>query len=240
MKGARLEVRTLFISTLEQHLNDLIQSIEDAGVEVLDVMASPIAASFVTLTRAQKKAGCVLANIGAETVSIAVFENNIPISLQVFPIGSTDITNDIALGLKIHLEDAEDIKHGALTGVSYERKQLDDIIRARLSDIFELIEAHLKKLGRSALLPAGIVITGGGSGITSIEDIARAMLALPSRIAVPNVGGTTHGELDDPSWSVAYGLCVWGSSADQGESTGIQLAKKARSKVAAWLRQFLP
>jgi cell division ATPase FtsA len=70
----------------------------------------------------------VLANIGAETVSIAVFENNIPVSLEIFPIGSTDITNDIALGLKVPLEEAEQIKIGAITGSSYPRKKLEEII----------------------------------------------------------------------------------------------------------------
>jgi cell division protein FtsA len=102
-------------------------------------VASPIAASLITLTKAQKIAGCVLANIGAETVSIAVFENNMPVSLEIFPIGSTDITNDIALGLKVPLEEAEQIKIGAITGSSYPRKKLEEIIFARLSDIFELI-----------------------------------------------------------------------------------------------------
>jgi len=100
MKGAKIEVETLFVTCLDQHLDNLISAVEQTGVAVEDVMASPLAGSLVTLTRAQKIAGCVLANIGAETVSVVVFENNIPISLKIFPIGSTDITNDIALGLK--------------------------------------------------------------------------------------------------------------------------------------------
>src|SRR5581483_3771638 len=99
MKGAKLEVRTLFVTSLSHHLNDIISAVEKAGVEVEDVMAAPLAASLVTLSKTQKIAGCVLTNIGSETVSIVVFENDIPISLEVFPIGSNDITNDIALGL---------------------------------------------------------------------------------------------------------------------------------------------
>jgi cell division protein FtsA len=152
MKGNKLEVKTLYITCLEHHLNDIIQAVEEIGISVQDVMASPIAASLVTLTKSQKIAGCVLANIGAETVSIAVFENNIPVSLEIFPIGSTDITNDIALGLKVPLEEAEQIKIGAITGSSYPRKKLEEIISARLSDIFELIEAHLKKNGQKRII----------------------------------------------------------------------------------------
>jgi len=114
MKGVKLELDALFLTALEQHLNDLIAAVEDVGVSVIDVMASPLAGSFVTLTKAQKIAGVVLANIGAETLSVAVFENDVPISVKVFPMGSTDITHDIALGLKISIEDAEQAKRGAL------------------------------------------------------------------------------------------------------------------------------
>ncbi len=79
MKGTKLEVKMLFITCLEAHLNDLLEAVDQAGIEVVDCLASPIAASFVTLSKTQKIAGCVLANIGAETISIVVFENNIPI-----------------------------------------------------------------------------------------------------------------------------------------------------------------
>ena len=143
MKGVKLETKALFVSCIESHLDDLVQAVEQAGVEVIDVVASPIAASFVTLSKSQKIAGCVLANIGAETVSIVVFEDNIPISLEVFPIGGSDITNDIALGLRVSLEEAESIKLGGITQTNYSRKKLEEIISARLGDIFELIETHL-------------------------------------------------------------------------------------------------
>jgi len=236
MRGTKLDVEVLFITSLEQHLQDLIAAVEDAGVSVIDVMASPIAASFVTLTKMQKIAGCVLANIGSETVSIAVFENNIPISLKVFPIGGTDITNDIALGLKVSLDEAEKIKLGAVTDSAHSKKKLDDIIVARLSDIFELIEAHLKSIGKNGLLPAGIIMTGGGSGIATIEDLAKASLKLPSRRATLSMEGS---KIKDSTWAVAYGLTIWGLSADT-ESVGITLAKKTGGTIALWLKQFLP
>jgi cell division protein FtsA len=204
-------------------------------------MAAPIAAGFVTLTKSQKVAGCVLANIGAETVSIAVFENNIPTSLEVFPIGSTDITNDIALGLKVPLEEAEQIKIGVITGSSYPRKKLEEIIAARLSDIFELIEAHLKKIGRNGLLPAGIIITGGGSGLTSIDTLAKVYLKLPSRI-----GTLSHldskSSFKDATWAVAYGLCIWGLHSDEGpniDNTSV-FFKNTWKKILQTIKQFLP
>ena len=155
MKGTKLEAKVLFVTCLEQHTTDLVQAAEDAGVEVEDVVPAPIVASLVALTKRQRTVGCLLANIGAETVSIAVFEEDIPISLEVFPIGSTDITNDIALGFQVPLEEAENMKKDGTQ--AFERKKLNEIIEARLSDIFELIESHLKKINRSGLLPAGII-----------------------------------------------------------------------------------
>lgn len=237
LKGTKLEVDSLFITAFEQHLNDLVAAIESIGITVLDVMASPLAGSLVMLTKAQKRAGCVLANIGAETVSIAVFENNTPVSLKVFPIGSNDITNDIALGLKIPLDEAEKVKRGGMSGTTYSKRKLDEIVSARLSDIFELIDAHLKKIKRDGLLPAGIILTGGGSSVTSIQDLARSALRLPSKIATLDPG--QNGKVRDASWAVAYGLCIWGLSGTEEES-GINLAKHTGNIIINWFKQFLP
>lgn len=243
LKGNKIELKQLFVTCLEHHVTDLIQAVNEAGIEVEDVMASPIAAGFVTLSKAQKIAGCVLANIGAETVSIAVFENNIPTSIEVFPIGSTDITNDIALGLRVPLEEAEQIKVGAITGSSYPKKKLDEIVSARLSDIFELIEAHLKKVGRNGLLPAGIVITGGGSGLNSVSDMARAALKLPARVGTL---GILEGKqsFKDATWAVAYSLCLWGLHTDEDpngiETTFNTLTKRIWRRAIDWVKQFLP
>jgi cell division protein FtsA len=247
MYGSKLEARVLFIICLKQHLNDLIKAVEDAGIEVLDIIASPIAASMVSLTKSQKIAGCILVNIGSETVSLSVFENNIPISLEVFPIGSTDITNDIALGFRIPINEAENIKLGITGEMQYPKKKLDEIIMARLSDIFDLIEAHLRKIGRSGLLPAGIILTGGGSGIETIEDIARVSLKLPSKVSSINfLTNIKNSQLQDSYWSVAYGLSVWGLnlSGEDDFSTIFNAAKGTTNNVfkgvGNWFKQFLP
>lgn len=240
LKGIKLEVKVLFVTCLDPHITDLIDAVEEAGIDVIDVVASPIAASFVTLSKPQKMAGCVLCNVGSETLSIVVFDNNIPISLEVFPIGGSDITNDIALGLKVALEEAESIKIGGITQSSFPKKKLDEIINARLSDMFELVEAHLKKIGKSGLLPAGIILTGGGSYINSIEDSARSILRLPSRIASLKVGDGKI-QIKDSSWSVAYGLCIMGTIPEEEERLGMRKDGGAVvSKILDWLKQFLP
>ncbi|MDD5318271.1 MAG: cell division protein FtsA [Candidatus Pacebacteria bacterium] len=231
MKGSKLEVRTLFVTCLSHHLSDLVKALGEADVEIEDVIAAPLATSFVTLTKTQKIAGCVLANIGAETVSIIVFENNIPVSVEVFSIGSNDITNDIALGLKISIEDAELIKLGGPKSVQYPKKKLDEIILARLSDIFELIEGHLKKIERSGLLPAGIIITGGGSGVTNIEEFARISLKLPSKKASFKFPVPLKGSFREAEWAVAYGLCLVGLTSEDNDITSLRPGTSAISKV---------
>lgn len=234
-KGTKLEVDALFVTVIEQHVSDLISVVEAAGVMVEDVIASSLAASFVALAKAQKRAGSVLVNVGAETLSLAVFENNLPLSLKVFPVGSNDITNDIALGLKIPLEEAERVKRG--NGTGYPKRKLDEIISSRLSDIFELVDNHLKKIKRDGLLPAGVILIGGGANLAGIEDAAKSALRLPARIYLLDPG--QNGKVKDPVWTVAYGLCVWGAS-DQVERGGIGIVKSTKNSVVKWLTQFLP
>lgn len=241
MKGVKFEAKVLFITCLERHLHDLIDAVEDVGVEVIDVMASPLAASLVTLSKTQKIAGCVLANIGAETLSIVVFENNVPISLEVFPMGSTDITNDIALGFKIPIDDAEHLKLGGLSTLSFPKKKLDEIIEARLTDMFELIEAHLKKIGRHGLLPAGVIITGGGGMIGPIEELAKQALDLPSKVASFEIGEAQKGPFEDSSWSVAYGLCVFGMHSEDLSPLSVgSIVSSIKQPLIKLVKRFLP
>jgi cell division protein FtsA len=237
MRGTKLEVDSLFITTYEQHVNDLIATIESIGVYVEDVIASPLAASFVMLSKTQKRAGCVLANIGAETTSMVVFEDSTPISLKIFPTGATDITNDIALGLKVPLEEAEKIKRGGMTSATFSKTRLDEIIQSRLTTIFTLIDTQLKKIKRDGLLPAGVILTGGGSGTHGITDVAKTVLNLPARTATLEIGKNT--KVKDASWAVAYGLCMWGAS-DTQESSTIGAVKQTKHSILTWLHQFLP
>jgi cell division protein FtsA len=237
MHGTKLEVDSLFITTYEQHVNDLIATIESIGIYVEDVIASPLAASFVMLSKTQKRAGCVLANVGAETTSMVVFEDSTPISLKIFPTGSNDITNDIALGLKVPLEEAEKIKRGGMTSATFSKKRLDEIINGRLTTIFSLIDTQLKKIKRDGLLPAGIILTGGGSSIHSITEVAKSVLSLPARTATLEIGKNT--KVKDASWAVAYGLCMWGAS-DTQESSAIGAVKQTKHSIITWLQQFLP
>src|SRR3989344_5791782 len=138
-----------------------------------------------------------------ETVLAAIYENGLPISVFVLPIGSNDITKDIALGLKIDFEEAENVKLGIIQP-NVSRKKLEDIIFARVIDFFEMTDTQLKKIKRSGLLPAGVLIVGRGSLINGIEAFAKDVLRLPAKTLTEATGALA--ELPDSSWYTAYGL----------------------------------
>ena len=258
--GNRLEVRTLFITASNPHLEGLASAIESAGVEVRDIYASMIAESIVTTTPLERNAGCIIADIGAQTVSLVTYEDSIPTSLKILPIGSNNITNDIALGMRIPLLEAERIKIKELEDRKI-AKRINEIVEARVSDILELIDTHLKRLGRSELLPAGIIFTGAGAYTPNLADMASKHLSLPARIAKNNLPEkmkvastftdsantkvqTKQRERMDqarqPEWSGVFGLCALGLYAGPEESMGIRVARETKTGILTFLRQFLP
>lgn len=241
MRGVKFEVKTMFITALAQHIDDLIVAVSQAGVEVLGIIPSPIAASAVALSDHQKMAGCVLVNIGAETITLIVHENNIPISVHVFPYGGTNITKDIALGFQIGLEEAENVKTGAQP-LTHSKKKYDEIVLARLSEIIELVESHLKKIKRAGLLPGGVVLTGGGSHMHSIEDLSRILLKLPSKIGQLQTFTSAHGRIQDASWFVATGLCILAKGpVSQSDDPSIQaFFKNVKQNIRSVIKQLLP
>lgn len=242
MKGIKLEVKTLFVTVLKQHIEDLATAVTEAGIEVVDIVAGIVAESILILNDKDKIAGCALLNIGAETVNLAVFENNVLTSLQVFSIGGMDITKDIALGFKVALDEAEGVKLGSVIG-NYPKKKLDEIIDARLGDIFELVENHLKKLKRSGLLPAGIIITGGGSRISQIETVAKEYLRLPAHVGIKSENNASKYKIRDEAWFTALGLALLANPNISGTDTGMSAGdtiKSMRGFFKNLLSQLLP
>jgi len=252
MRGTKLEVKTLFITSITQSYEEVVSAVEHAGITVLHVYPSPLAASLVTLSKTQRVAGCVLADIGGETTTIGVFEEGRPYLIENIELGSQDVTNDIALGLKIDLEEAEQIKRGSHAN-TLAQKKLVEIIGARLSDIFELIEDKLNTIGRNELLPAGVVIIGGGAYIPQIVPLASAGLNLPARVASPlyphhikidelNEKEASSIIIKDPSYAVAYGLVIFGMDPGKDDRMwkGRPFKNDSFGKVSKWFKNFIP
>jgi len=248
MRGGQLETKILFVTCLESHLDNLIRSVENAGIEVVDVVAAPIASSFVILSKKQRRAGCLLLNIGAETTSLIVFENSNPLSLEVFDMGGNDLTNNIALGLKVSLEEAESIKIGSLTKTDYSKKKIDDIISKSLGEIFESVDEHLKKINRQRLLPAGVILTGGGSALYGMKEFTEDALSLPAKIGAIHFGDEERISNKDLPWSTAFGLVIFGFNSEgeqealgqQGLEKFTRGGKNSLRNIGQWISKFLP
>jgi cell division protein FtsA len=241
MRGTKLEMQVLFVTVLEHHFDALVDTVTKAGVEIVDIIAAPLASSMPIMSQRHKMVGSLLLDIGSETVSMTIFENEAIIDLHVFPIGSSDITNDLALGFQVNLDEAEEIKHNDDTGVP--KKKREEIIEARLSDIFELITKHLKKLHRNGLLPAGVLITGGGASLAGLEDFAKNELQLPVRVVnEKDVEKITQRKLKDQSWLTAYGLCFLDNKrrGQYEESPFGSFFKNIKRSMQSFGEQFLP
>lgn len=237
MKGTTLSCDYLFITSLSSHYASAVEAVEHAGLRVIDCMASPLASSYVSLTRDQKKKGCVLANIGAETASVVVYDEGTPVSVKVFPVGSSHITDDLALAFRISLEDAERIKLGRLAGAMYSKKKVDDVISGRLKVMFEYIDKHLKAIGRKGALPAGIIFTGGGSSTNMILDVAKTSLQLPARLGEITLGAEV--KIKDATWAVSYGLALWGLTGDIDSKRGAG-GMGIWHALGGFFKQFIP
>jgi len=240
MIGTKLEAKALFITYSMVHLEDLLGAIAEAGVDTIDVIASSLAISNIVLSERQKIVGVALVDIGDQTTSLAVFENGLPISMTTFSIGSTKITNDLALGFKISLEKAETLKIGNNLE-EFSKKKLEEIIEARLCDIFESIENNLKKIKRSELLPAGIVFVGGGANTPLLAELSKSVLKLPASIGTTEIFGNIKTKLRDPAYFNALGLLVsTKNSGDYSENSFKNFFKDVKNTLKSSLKQLLP
>jgi cell division protein FtsA len=238
VRGNKLEVKTLFITYPLQCMNVLKKSLENAKIRITDIVAGPIAESIPLLTKKQKVAGVALINIGAEVTSILVYENNIPLLVSTIGVGGNDMTKDIALGMKITLEDAEEIKCGRST-LPHSKRRLDEILEARLEDMCVKITKELARISRQELLPAGIVVCGSASLVPRLEYVFRSELKLPIKIATNEIAKLTQDTLRDSGWARCYGLTFLAPNDTENDAFK-ELLTSIITRVKKVLTQFLP
>ena len=213
MKGKKLETTVFFIdfpSTIIEHFENICDKLD---VELVDVIPSPLACSCVSLSDIERKVGSVLVDIGSDTTEVLVYEHDRPLLLKSLPYGSNDITNALALGLKITVEEAESVKLGILPKDAFHEGKSEVIIKKSLTKLFKDINKELAAISRKQLLPAGIILSGGGALTSGIDELAKEILCIPARRGAPKSVGKLskhdNGEYDIP-WSVAYGLAILG------------------------------
>jgi len=240
MNGIRLEVDALIISASSAALRNLVKTVEQAGVKINGLIYAPLATAKALTTKKQRDSGVMVVDMGATTTDIAIYEETELIYCATIPVGSMHITNDIAIGLRTNLDiaeviklkygsvitekirDSETINLSAIDPAEDEkvsRKEVCEIIEARVSEIFDLIKAELNKVGKEGLLPAGSIFTGGGSDIEGLTELARKELRLPATIGYPtgHLSGMLD-KLDNPIYACAVGLILWGAEENQPTS----------------------
>jgi cell division protein FtsA len=228
MHGFRLDVETHVITAAMTSVQNLVKCIRGVGVDVEDLVLEPLASAEAILTDDEKQVGVILADIGGGTTDIAVFRDGSIWHTSALPVAGYQLTRDIAIGLGLPFDIAEEMKkkYGSVMpvyegtsdnaptiskdghGVSYQ--DLCDILRARVEEILKLIILELPRTEYEALVPAGLVLTGGGANISGLGNMAQDVLHLPVRIGSPiNLVGISE-SLKDPAYATSVGLLLWG------------------------------
>ena len=264
MSGARLEGKVHIITGSITAVQNLVKCVEEAGLDIEEIIFGTLASSNSILSNAEKELGILLVDIGAGTTEIAIFiEGGLAYS-AVLPVGGVQITNDLAVGLRTSIEEAEKIKISYGSAVedsaspekiieissingkekhNVSKKYLVEIIEPRVSEIFNFVGIEVRKSGWYNMIPGGIVITGGSSLLPGISEVAEQVLNLPSRLGRPHYEGELADMINDPSYSEAVGLLSFatekysiGRSFQSNKSkAGV---KNIFTKIIGWLRDF--
>jgi cell division protein FtsA len=229
--GVRLEVKVHIVTGSVSSAQNIIKCCRLAGLSVDDIILGQLASSEATLTPEEKEIGVALVDIGGGTSDIAVFSNGSIKYTSVLPFGGNNITNDIGIGLRTPLDDAEKIKKkygcafsnmvganetievpsvGGRKPRTLMRKTLADIIEPRVEEISSLIYEEIKKSGSEKLLASGVVITGGCANLEGIPELAENIFNLPARRGYPiGVGGLVD-VVNNPIYATGVGLILYG------------------------------
>lgn len=225
MTGVRLEVDAHVITALGPHLKNLQKACEMTETAAHHTVLSGLAAARAVVSDQQMENGVALIDLGGTTTNIAVYEEGDLQHVAVLPVGSVNITNDLAIGLKTDLDIAESVKlqHASAGGEhsggklsvkiektthEFDAADVDEIVEARLEEIFELINKELKSIGRAAKLPGGVVLTGGGAEMKGLADYAREALQLSARIGKASSLGGVAEQVSTPRFATAVGLML--------------------------------
>lgn len=257
MTGTRLEINANVISAMAPQMTALQSTLEMAKVTSNVITPSVVAAAKAVLTEQQLENGVAVVDMGGATTSIAIFEEGDLQYTGVIPVGGNNITNDLAIGLKTDPEVAEQVKtvHGSATrqtgsesvAVKQEketfeflRADVDEIIEARLEELFDAITKELKKAGRHAKLPSGVVLTGGGAKLKNITEYTKEALGLAVRVGSASGFGGVAEHLDEPQFAAAAGLMLLdaeGSRRQGNPQSGIK-AKMAVHQAGGVMKRL--
>ncbi|NLE84256.1 MAG: cell division protein FtsA [Chloroflexi bacterium] len=269
MHGYRMEVEAHIITSAASTMENMRQCVSMAGIDVSQFVLNPLASSEAILSETEREMGVAVIDLGAGTTGVAIYVKGDVFHANVLGIGGNHVTSDIAQGLRLPLDVAEEVKlqHGyaVLEDISEEeffnivafgseqaskvdRRELVNIIEARAEEIMVMVQQEIKRSGYDTMLPAGVVLTGGGANLPGIRNLAANILNLPVRIAQPEKMVGLIDQIKSPAYATSVGLLNWGilfSETNQiaPERPGIGKKSSLKSKadgLKAWLTRILP
>ncbi|MCR6544484.1 cell division protein FtsA [Dehalobacterium formicoaceticum] len=232
MAGARLEVEINIVSASGTALQNLLRCVNKAGLQEEELLPAGLASAEAVLLPEEKDLGCLLVDIGGSVTDCAIFDQGRLWASSVIPVGGNLITNDIAIGLRIPVELAEEIKidHGcvshslviaqetiALPDIIVQEtkkvapKTLTGIIEPRMREILSLIKDEVKRVGYRGVFPGGMIITGGAAQLTGLAELAAEEMDLPVRIGYPKEIKGVSEAVHSPAYATAAGLVLYGA-----------------------------
>jgi cell division protein FtsA len=225
MHGYELNVEAHCITAAVASIQNLTQCVRSIGIEIDDLILEPLASAEAVLSEEEKMAGVLIADIGGGTTDIAVLRDGSIYHTSVLPVAGHQITRDIAAGLGLSFELAEEMKKKYANlllsaeeedrvvgenGHSISYRDLCDIVHARVEELMRLVVLELPRSDYSKLIPAGIVVTGGGANMPGIVELTQSITRLPVRIGIPPaLNGVSNALLNDPAYATSVGLVLW-------------------------------
>ena len=229
MSGFRLEVKVHIVTGAVSAAQNIVKCVRRCGLEVNDLVLQPLSSSYAVLSEDEKDLGVCLVDIGGGTTDIAVWTQGAIRHTSVIPIAGDQITNDIAMALRTPTREAEDIKckYGCaladladpedvldVAGVDdrpsrkLSRRALADVIQPRVEELFELVQAELRRSGFEEVLSSGIVLTGGSAVIPGMIELGEEVFHMPVRLGCPKYNGALADVVQAPRFSTACGLLL--------------------------------
>ena len=229
MSGMRLEVKVHIVTGAISAAQNIVKCVRRCGLDVNDLVLQPLASSYAVLSEDEKDLGVCLIDIGGGTTDIAVWAQGAIRHTAVIPIAGNQVTNDIAMALRTPTRDAEDIKRRSgcaladlanpeevieVAGVDdrpsrkLSRRALADVIQPRVEELFEIVQAELRRSGYENVLSSGIVLTGGSASMPGMIELGEEIFHMPVRLGEPKYSGPLVDVIKSPRYATAFGLIL--------------------------------
>jgi len=259
MSGSRLEVESLLVTAAASAVQNLLKAVQRAGVQLAGLVLNPLASAEAVLQPAERELGCVVVDVGGGTTELAVFQNGSLWFTSVLPVGGDHVTSDLAMGLRVPLNIAEELKknHGSglpgmvpdqvdieITSIGgnerrrISRRMIASIIEPRLRELFGLVGHEIRRSGYRGLFPGGVVLTGGASILEGAEHLAAQELDMPVRLGMPRGVSGLADLVSMPRHATAVGLVMYGAREVPAARNDDPRLRGILTRVRSLFREF--